>query len=223
MTANEAERLFVARTVVEDLSQVKSFYQLEEMPRVLQPSLTDRWVERVASMLASPFVAPWLLFAGMFFFSSEMSAPGLGVPGFLAACCFMLFFWSQYLDGNAHWLEIMMFLAGIVFIGMEIFVLPGFGVFGIGGMVMVVLSLVLASQNFIIPRNSEELARLPQSLLPVVGAGMGFFVAIIALRKVLPNSPYFNRMMLQPKQRSETGFETQRDPEGNCRLELSGW
>jgi membrane-bound serine protease (ClpP class) len=214
LTGTKAEQLFIAKTIAEDMAQIKSYYQLEDMPRALQPSATDRWVERAAGFLASPFIAPWLLFAGMFLFSSEMSAPGLGVPGFLAACCFMLFFWSQYLGGNAHWLEIMMFLAGIVFLGMEIFVIPGFGIFGVGGMLMIVVSLILASQNFIIPNTTEELARLPQSLLPVVGAGMGFFAAVIALRKVLPNSPYFNRMMLKPRERrKEAGFETQQDPE----------
>jgi membrane-bound serine protease (ClpP class) len=214
LSGTKAEQLFIAKSLAEDMAQVKSYYQLEDMPRSLQPSATDRWVERAAGFLASPFIAPWLLFAGMFLFSSEMSAPGLGVPGFLAACCFMLFFWSQYLGGNAHWLEIMMFLAGIVFLGMEIFVIPGFGIFGVGGMLMIVVSLILASQNFIIPNTTEELARLPQSLLPVVGAGMGFFAAVLALRKVLPNSPYFNRMMLKPRERrNQAGFETQRDPE----------
>ena len=43
---------------------------------------------------------------------------------------------------------------------------------------------------------------------------MGFFVAIVALRKVLPNSPYFRRMMLNPRRRKdETGLERDRDPE----------
>ncbi len=214
LTSSTAEQTLVARTIADDMEQVKSFYELDKTPELLQPSAADRWVERAAAFLASPLVAPWLLFGAMFFFSTEMSAPGLGVPGFLAALCFLLFFWSQSLGGNADVLEILLFLVGIVFIGMEIFVLPGFGIFGIGGLLMVVVSLVLASQNFIIPRTSEELARLPQSLMPVVGAGMGFFVAIICLRNVLPNSPYFRRMMLNPRQQpDETGLERERDPE----------
>ena len=209
-----AEQLYVARTVVEDFEQVKSFYQLDSYPTTLRPSATDRWVERVAMFLSSPPVSMFLLFMGMFFFSSEMSAPGLGVPGFMATVCFILFFWSQYLGGNAHWLEIILFLAGIVFVAMEIFVLPGFGIFGIGGLLMIVVSLVLASQDFIIPRTSAELARLPLSLLPVVGAGLGFFTAIFALRKLLPNSPYLKNMLLSPRNnQDETGLQSDHDPE----------
>jgi membrane-bound serine protease (ClpP class) len=200
--------------VVEDFEQVKSFYQLDSYPTTLRPSATDRWVERVAMFLSSPPVSMFLLFMGMFFFSSEMSAPGLGVPGFMATVCFILFFWSQYLGGNAHWLEIILFLAGIVFVAMEIFVLPGFGIFGIGGLLMIVVSLVLASQDFIIPRTSAELARLPLSLLPVVGAGLGFFTAIFALRKLLPNSPYLKNMLLSPRNnQDETGLQSDHDPE----------
>ena len=214
MTAKQGEQLYVARTIVEDFEQLKSFYQLEGMPETLQPSATDRWVERTAAVLATPMASVLLLFGAMFFLSTEMSAPGLGVPGFLSVLCFLLFFWSQYLGGNADWLEIILFLAGVVFIGMEIFLIPGFGVFGIGGLLMVVVSLVLASQSFVLPRTSDELARLPNSLLPLVGAGAGFFVAMFALRKVLPNSPYFNRMMLQPRgKRLQTGLESDRDPE----------
>jgi membrane-bound ClpP family serine protease len=214
ITAAAAEQMFVARTVVADRDELHRFYQLKEEPSTLEPSATDQLVERVAGFLSNPGVSMLLLFAAMFFMSSEMSAPGLGVPGFLGALCFMLFFWSQYLDGNAHWLEIILFLAGVVFVGIEIFAIPGFGVFGIGGMLMIVVSLVLASQNFLIPQTNEQINRLPASLLPVLGAGFGLFAAIFTLRKVLPNSPYFKNLMLAPREsRFDTGLEGDGDPE----------
>jgi membrane-bound ClpP family serine protease len=211
--AQSAERLFLARTIAEDMGQIQTFYQLENAPTPLVPSAADRWVERFAGFLASPFVAPWLLFAAMFFFSTEMSAPGLGLPGFLATVCFVLFFWSQALGGNADWLEVILFIVGVIFIGLELFVLPGFGVFGIGGLLMVIVSVVLASQSFLIPRTNEELAQIPYSLMPVVGAGFGVIAGAFALRKILPNSPYLRRMMLEPRHRVDTGLEGYRDPE----------
>ena len=211
--AQTAERNYLVRTIAEDMGQIQTFYQLENPPKPLRPSATDRWIERVAGFLSSPLVSPWLLFAAMFFFSTEMSAPGLGLPGFLATVCFVLFFWSQSLDGNADWLEIILFLVGVVFVMMEIFILPGFGIFGIGGLLMVITSLVLASQSFLIPRTNEELAQIPYSLLPVLGAGFGVIVGAVALRKVLPHSPYLRRMMLEPQTRVDTGLENGSDPE----------
>lgn len=211
--ARTAEQNFLVRTIAEDMGQIQTFYQLEDSPTPLSPSASDRWVEKLASFLSSPFVSPWLLFAAMFFFSTEMSAPGLGLPGFLAAICFVLFFWSQSLGGNADWLEVILFLVGVAFVGLEIFVLPGFGVFGIGGLLMVTTSLVLASQSFLIPSTNEELAQLPYSMLPVVGAGFGVIVGAVALRKILPHSPYLRRMMLEPRSRVDTGLQGQSDPE----------
>ena len=145
----------------------------------------------------------WLLFGAVFLISTEMSSPGLSIPGFGGALCLILFFWSQYLDGNAHWLEIMLFIAGVAFIVLEIFVIPGMGIFGIGGMLMVICSIVLATQTFVIPRTAEELARMPVSLGMLVAASSGFLVAVAVLRKVIPNTPYFKKMMLQPPVRDE--------------------
>lgn len=211
--AETGEQNLLVRTIAEDLDQLQTFYQLEETPVTLQPSASDRWVERFARFLSSPFVSPWLLFGAMFFFSTEMSAPGLGVPGFLAALCFILFFWSQSLDGNADWLEIIMFIVGVIFIGMELFLLPGFGVFGVGGILLVITSLVLASQSFLIPRSSEDVIQMTYSLMPVIGAGLGVVAGAIALRKIIPHSPLLRRMILEPRGVVDTGLVGQNDPE----------
>lgn len=208
-----AAKSIAASTIADDMSQIQTLFNLEEFPRAIQPVASDRWVGRFANFLASPFVAPWLIFGAMFFFSTEMSAPGLGLPGFLATICFALFFWSQMLGGNAEWFEVILFLVGILFVMIEIFVLPGFGIFGIGGLLMLIVSVVLASQSFLIPRTQEELAQIPYSLLPVLGAGFGVIVGATVLRKVLPNSPYLRRMMLEPRKRVETGLEGDSDPE----------
>lgn len=197
LSGDSAWKLGIAKYLANDFQGLQAKYDIDA-PETLTPTKTDKMIEELAQFLASPFISFWLLFGAMFFISTEMSNPGISVPGFLGALCVILFFWSQYLDGNAHWLEILLFVAGVIFILMEIFVLPGLGVFGIGGLLMVVSSIVLASQTFIIPRNSEDFARLPVSLGMVAAAGGGFLVALAVLRKVLPNTPYFKKMMLEP-------------------------
>ena len=52
----------------------------------------------------------------------------------IAGLCAILFFWSRFLGGTAGWLEVTLFVLGILFIGLEIFVIPGFGVAGVGGL-----------------------------------------------------------------------------------------
>jgi len=131
----------------------------------------------------------------MFFLSTELSAPGLGVPGFLAVLCFGLFFWSQSLDGNADWLEVIMFVIGAIFILMEVFVIPGFGLFGIGGIVLVFSSLVLASQSFFVPRSVNDLVEMTYSFVPVIGAGLGVLTTAIVLRNLIPRTPILRRLI----------------------------
>ena len=197
---NRAEADRIARVVLADWQQVESFYQLSEPAKVLTPTGVDQFINWLAGTLASPAIAFLLLFGGMFLISTEMSSPGLGVPGFLGTLCFVLFFWSQHLGGTAGWLEVLLFVVGVTFIALELFVIPGLGIFGIGGLLLVVTSLVLATQTFIIPRNSEELAQLPKSLGMVVGALSGLVIAMVVMRRYLPNAPLVKRLMLEPPQ-----------------------
>lgn len=210
--AKLADELFIARTILNDRQNLNIYYQLKNEPRNLQPSKTDRWIEKLAGFFASPAVSTFLLFGTVFFLMNEASAPGTGIMGFLGGLCLLAFFWSQYLDGNVQGFEILLFVGGLVFVLIEIFLIPGFGIFGIGGLLMIVSSIILASQSFVIPLTSEELAEAPYSLLPVIGAGLGFFVGVYTLRKVLPNVPYFKNMMLNPPKRDDTGLDN-RDPE----------
>lgn len=209
LDGQSADGLNMVRALVEDFEEFKSFYQLVEDPRTLEPTLADRWVEQFAHQLASPRIAWLVLFGAIFFLSMEMSSPGLGVPGFLSALCWMLFFWSQYFDGNASVLEILLFLGGVVFILIEFFVIPGFGIFGVGGALMVAVSLVLAVQTFTLPANPEEMRTFRTSLLTLTGASSGLLVAAFLFRRYAQQIPLFRRLMLDPKETYGDEFATE--------------
>ena len=211
VSAKEAVNLDLAQLVVNDLDGLRRVYQLKNDIPTLQPTAADRWIASLAQSLASPWVAGWLLFGAMFLLSTELSQPGIGIPGFLGTVCLLLFFWSQYFDGNAHWLEIMLFIVGAVFIGLEVFVLPGFGIFGVGGLMMVTASIILATQTFIIPQNSEQFRQLPVSLSMVLAGSAGFFVALAIFRKYMPKTPYFKKMILDPDSEEELVSRSERE------------
>ena len=82
----------------------------------------------------------------------------LGIGGLLSGLCFALFFWSRFLGGTAGWLEVILFLAGVIFVAMEFFVIPGFGLAGLSGLALVIASVLMASQHFILPANQLELS-----------------------------------------------------------------
>jgi hypothetical protein len=80
----------IARALVNSEAELNSFYQLQSPPLALTPTKVDQVVQRVSRFLASPLVAAWLLFGAMFLISTEMSTPGVGVPGVLGTLCLFL-------------------------------------------------------------------------------------------------------------------------------------
>ena len=177
----------------ESLRELMDHYGVEELT-----PLEAGWVYALIDVLARPEVSALLLMIAFVAMYAELHAPGIGVGGFVATVCFLLFFWSHYLDQTATELEIILFVAGVGCLLLEIFVLPGFGIFGLGGGCLVLLSLILASVTFVVPRNPYEFALLQRSLLWLAGAGVGIVGAAVLLRRWLPHAPVFNRLFLPP-------------------------
>ncbi len=193
LSGQQAVTLGVAQHTADSLAELQRIYHVDEELAGIQPN----WAHLAIERLASPQIAGTLLFIAWFALIIEMSQPGLGAGGFVSALCFLLFFWSNFLNGTAAWLEGLLFVAGVTSLLVEIFVLPGFGIFGIGGVCLVVASLVLASQTFIIPRNTYQFERFTTSLMIVAAGLIGAFASLVLMRKYLPDSPVFNRLMLR--------------------------
>jgi len=192
ITGRDAEEYQLAKHVVSGFDEFKQVYHLDGALESVRPNWAHLFVER----LASPRIAGTLLFIAWFTLLIEFSQPGLSVAGFVSACCFVLYFWANVLHGTAGWLEVLMFVTGITFIIIEVFFLPGVGVFGFGGGLLVVGSIVLASQTFVIPRNVYQVEQLPSSLMMVVATAAGSVGALIFVWRYLPHAPVFSRLFL---------------------------
>ena len=216
--ADQLKLLGVASNVIESPADIDSIFQLSERPRILTQTSSDRWIQSLASFLTSPAVASLLIMGAFFFISTEISAPGLGAPGFLGTLCLVGFFWAQYFDGNAEWFEILLFVIGIAFILMEVFVIPGFGIFGIGGIIMVCISVVLAAQSFLVPLNVRDYEKLPNSLFPLVGAGFGILAAVLLLPRLIPDTPFLKNVILAPPEKLELNLGNNSDSQATANL-----
>ncbi len=194
LTGTQAERYHLANHLVKNFAQLKQYYGLENEPRLAEPG----WADFLIRALASPSLAVILLLIGGAALYIELHSPGIGVGGFVAAVCFLLFFWSRYLGGTAGWLEVTLFVAGISCLLLELFVLPGFGIFGLGGGALVLASLILASQTFIWPKNEYQFRQLETSLLSIAAAVVGLIVIAVLLRRRLPRSRLLGNIMLAP-------------------------
>jgi membrane-bound serine protease (ClpP class) len=205
---NQALEFGMADEVVESFDDFKRLYNLEKDPQLVEPN----WADTLIDALRSPGVAWFLLLLGGAALYAELQSPGVGVGAFIAAVCFLLFFWSNYLGGTAGWLEILLFGLGVACLMLELFVLPGFGVFGLGGAALIVVSIILATQTFIfLPRNEYEASELQHGLMIVAGAGVGLVAVISLIHRYLPHTPMLNRVVLAPPSEDETAEISRRE------------
>jgi len=71
----------------------------------------------------------------------EMAAPGLGLPGAIGVAALLILIGAPALTGMAQWWDILFICLGILFIAGEIFVIPGFGIAGISGTILLCIAL----------------------------------------------------------------------------------
>jgi membrane-bound serine protease (ClpP class) len=121
-----------------------------------------------------------------------------GALSIVAAICFALFFWSHFLGGTAGWLEVVLFLIGVTCLALEIFVLPGYGVFGITGVLLIFASLILASQTWHNIEPNEDYRRLSWTLGTLGGSLVSVIVIGVLTSRFLPHVRVFDRLMLSP-------------------------
>lgn len=193
-SGKRALELGLAWQNVESFDELKQLYSITEDPVVAKPN----WALELIEALASPEFAILLMMAGFAGIYIELRTPGMGIGGFVATVALVLFFWSKYLHGTAGWLEVLLFATGVAFLLLEVVVLPGFGIFGLGGGAMVIASLVLASLTFISPHSASDMEELTRSLGSVALAGVGVVVIAMASSRFLPQAPLFRQMVLAP-------------------------
>ena len=199
VSGEKALELGLARHAVTTFPAFKQIYGLGDELVLAEPG----WAHYLIDFLGSPTVTWLILLIGGAALYAELQTPGIGIGGFVAGLCFLLYFWAKYLDGTAGWLEAILFGAGLCCILLEMFVLPGTAIFGLGGGLLIIISLVLASQTFVLPHNEYQLAQLRDSLLGLIGAGAGVVALAVLMRRYLPHAPFFNHVMLEPPSDAE--------------------
>lgn len=142
LTAEEALKWGYCDGIAETPDEVITQYigYKDYQMKTYQPS----WYDDMKGFLMSPVLQSLLIIiiiGGIYF---EMQTPGLGFPSAAALVAAILYFAPLYLDGLAANWEILIFIIGVLLIAAEIFIIPGFGVAGISGIVLVVGGLTMS-------------------------------------------------------------------------------
>jgi membrane-bound ClpP family serine protease len=162
----------------------------------------SQWLDRIAEFFRYPIVKIALITLGFIGLIFEFKLPGSTFPGSVAAVCFVLFFWAHSFVGQFTLLAILLFMLGLVFLGIEIFVVPGLCFSGVAGAGLLFISLLLVTLHHW-PSDAEEWKNLGTTFGSLAIA-MGLAAAgALALTWSLPNIPLLNRMVLTPPTEEE--------------------
>ena len=200
VNGTRANELKLAEAPVGDLDELKLRIGLPigSPIKIIQKT----WVDDLVFRLNRPGMVVLMIVLGVALIYLELHFM-TGILGILSVLCFALFFWARFLGGTAGWLEVTLFVIGLSCLAIEFFAIPGFGVFGVSGILLMVASLVLAGHtwSFDFTTNLEELTWLTGQVMLSVGvvAVMGASAA-----RYLPQIPLFESMILGPPGGPET-------------------
>ena len=204
LTASEAVEVGLAEAEVASIAEVLSAEGISA-PQITTHKVST--IDRIIGFLINPAVSGiliLLIIGGIYF---EMQTPGIGFALVVAIIAAALFFAPLYIEGlAAHW-EIALFVVGIVLIVLELFVIPGFGVAGILGIVCLVCGLAFSMvANDYFDFSITEPGMLFNSFLLVIASMVVATVLMVLFGKSLLNTRAFKRLVLQDEQRSTAGY-----------------
>jgi len=172
---------------------------------------TPTWSEALVMYITSPVISAILILAGLIAAGMSLKMPGFGVPEVIAIVCFGLVFFGNYLIGLAEVTEALIIFLGVGLIAVEIFLLPGFGIFGISGIILMGVGLILSMQSFTLPdiKTAPWQMEILQKNLVVVGAAFVSAVVVFLLFvRYLSAVPFFNKLILSAEVKGGQGFAT---------------
>ena len=195
LTDSQAMEVGYAELIAVDRAAVLQHFGLQESPVV---EVQAGWTERIAGWLSDPVIKSALV--GIIFLAvmTEIKTAGTGVAALIGLVATALFFGSQWITGVATWVEVLLFLAGLILLAIEFFV-PGFGLFGIAGIASILFSLFMTLGGGI-------------GALNIMATGtVAAVVVFLFLLKYLPSSGLWKRLVLKNELKTEQGYTASDD------------
>jgi membrane-bound serine protease (ClpP class) len=165
------------------------------------------FTEKIIAFVLNPFVSGLLIMiiiAGIYF---EMQAPGIGFPLLAAVTALVLYLVPYYLNGLAAYWEIIVLFVGVALLAAEIFVIPGFGVAGIMGIILTVGSLVLIMlRNDYFNFEYVPFGDITLAMFSAVGGLAGGILLLVVGGARLTQTAAFRKISLPDTQDSSQGY-----------------
>lgn len=163
--------------------------------------------EKIIAFFLNPFISGILILVilgGIYF---ELQTPGVGFPLFAAITALVLYLVPYYLNGLAEYWEIIALFIGILLLAAEVFVIPGFGIAGIAGIILTLVSLVLIMlNNDFFNFEFVPLGDIVKASVAAVGGVTGGMLLLIFGGAKIVETKAFKKISLNESQKSADGF-----------------
>ena len=209
LTPSEAMEVGFCEGVAESYQEVASMISGGQEFVIRDMSEDMTWLDKLIQLLLNPLLQSifmMMIVGGIFV---EIRTPGIGLPLLTAIIGALLYFAPAYLGNLASYWEIILFVVGLLLVGLEIFVIPGFGVAGISGIILVVLSLAFAMVdnadliNFDGSLNLEPIVR-PVGIV-IISATAAIFASVWLVRKLF-DTRSFDHVALREEMKASEGY-----------------
>ena len=188
---------------------------------------SENWSEAVVRFLTNPVVASLLTTFGFLGILFELQSPGWGIPGFVGLTCLVLSLSASYIAKLATMSDMIFIMGGLALLLLEILVIPGFGVAGIGGIGLLIYGLYLLLLPDV-PVGDEILSQATDGLL--IGV-LGGIIGLYFLGRLMIKTKFWEQLTAPNVQKKEDGYtntfgwESLRGESGISDTDLhpSGW
>jgi len=209
LTPSEAIEVGYCEGIAESYTEVAALVAGDDAFEVRNMSDDMTWLDKLIQFLLNPFLQSifmMMIVGGIFV---EIRTPGIGLPLLTAVIGALLYFAPAYLGHLAEYWEILLFVVGLILVGLEIFVIPGFGVAGISGIVLIVLSLALAMVDNTELWTWEGRLNLQPILRPtglvIISAAAAIFGSVWLVKKLYATRS-FDHIALRQEMKASDGF-----------------
>lgn len=203
LTSEEAMKYGIADSIVTDFSTLLEEFNLQD-DKVVE--LTSNWAEDFIRFLNNPVITSILMMIALVGLFTEIKTPGWGLPGTAAVISLALFFGAGYILELASIIEIVIFIIGVILLVVEIFVIPGFGIFGAVGIILMIgaLFLGLISDFPLVDWSMIQMATIQLALSFIFA-----IIIIYILLKFLPKSQIWNKLVLNRNIDEQSGYTSE--------------
>ena len=183
LSVEEALKVNIADGKANSIIDIIKLRNLSENSTII--NVEEEKYDYILRFLINPAVLSALISIGIIGVYIELKTPGFGIGGVISIIAFSIFFFAQVFVGESGFLAPAIFFLGIVLLAIEIFVIPGFGITGILGILGIVAGIFM----------SFGINNIAQAVLVVFVSLIADIILIIILARFILKSKCFKNIV----------------------------